>query len=41
MEVLTLAENPFNEMSVTMDRATHKTKTAAWRRERAIWRKTK
>jgi hypothetical protein len=41
MEELTLAENPFKEMSVTMDRATHNTKTNAWRRERAICRMMK
>ena len=41
IDVLTLAEKPFKEMRVTMDRATHNTKTIAWRRERAICRMVK
>ena len=38
MDEFTLAEKPFKEMSVTMDKATHNTNTIAWRRERTIWR---
>jgi hypothetical protein len=41
MELLTLAENPFKEINVIMDSATHITKTVAWRRERTICRMMK
>jgi len=40
-DVFTLAENPFNEMSVTIESATHSTNTSACRRERTIWRTIK
>jgi hypothetical protein len=37
-DVFTLAENPFKDISVTMESATHSTKTTACRLERTIWR---